>query len=238
MEPVVAPISKKSQSLKRPAALAHLDKIRSYEGECGADEEPLPAVKVDTTLTVYTKQDYDELKEEYERLAYHYRLREEMRILREQVHARAAAKAEKEKNELLVRLNEKDREIVALRQGGGGGRTRPPRAKKVNKNEPVQQPLEQRLRSETMIIHKQQQQHNNRNNQRAHNRNQLNKLQKRRRRPMRLPCSTNLMTMRARWRNGTKRTIRQPTKCLRLLRRVVRQTSASVYSILIAWLST
>lgn len=111
-EPVVEEV--KSQSLKRPGTvISHLDKIRAYEGECGAvttttTEEISPPAPTNL-LKRYKPDDSEELKEKVERLAYHLSLERELRILEANKNNRRFAKLERE-------ASEKDQEIVRLRQ--------------------------------------------------------------------------------------------------------------------------
>ena len=107
------PVVTKSQSLKRPGTvISHLEKIRAYEGECGAittttvEVEEEPPSKL---LKRYKHDDQEELHEKIDRLAYHLRLEHELRILEANKNNRRFAKLERE-------AREKDQEIVRLRQ--------------------------------------------------------------------------------------------------------------------------
>jgi len=101
----------KSQSLKRPGTvISHLDKIRAYEGECGAVATEEVVASPNNLLKRYKPDDNsEELKEKVERLAYHLSLERELRILEANKNNRRFAKLERE-------ASEKDQEIVRLRQ--------------------------------------------------------------------------------------------------------------------------
>ena len=109
------PVVTKSQSLKRPGTvISHLEKIRAYEGECGAITATTTTVEVEEEpssklLKRYKHDDQEELHEKIDRLAYHLRLEHELRILEANKNNRRFAKLERE-------AREKDQEIVRLRQ--------------------------------------------------------------------------------------------------------------------------